>query len=274
MPAGVSSAGTDLDVLSGEALAFVDRLHRELRDERQRILAMRAERRPGAFVRAPEDFTVAPPPSDLVDRRVEITGPVERKMMINALNSGAKAFMADFEDACSPTWQNIVEGQRNVHDAARRTISLDTDAKSYRLNDETATLLIRPRGWHLVERHHEVDGAPISASLFDFGLTVFHNAREQLDRGTGPYFYFAKLEGHVEARLWNDACRLAEEWLDLPRGSIRATVLVETITGRVRDGRDPLRAARAARSGSTRAGGTTSSRASRRRGRCCRTARR
>src|SRR5215213_6252287 len=229
MPAGVGSAGTDVDVLSREALAFVDRLHRELRDERRRILQLRAERRPGTFVRAPEDFTVAPPPSDLVDRRVEITGPVERKMMINALNSGAKIFMADFEDACSPTWENVVDGQRNVHDAVRRTISLETAAKSYRLNDEIATLLIRPRGWHLVERHHEVDGEPISASLFDFGLTVFHNAREQLERGTGPYFYFPKLESHVEARLWNDACRLAEEWLDLPRGSIRATVLIETI---------------------------------------------
>ena len=151
-------------------------------------------------------------------------------MMINALNSGAKVFMVDFEDAFSPTWQNVLDGQRNVHDAARRTIELETPEKSYRLNDEIATLLVRPRGWHLVERHHEVDGEPVSASLFDFGLTVFHNAREQLERGTGPYFYFPKLEGHVEARLWNDACRLAEEWLDLPRGSIRATVLIETIT--------------------------------------------
>ena len=183
-----------------------------------------------SFVGAPEDFTVAPPPADLVDRRVEITGPVDRKMMINALNSGAKVFMADFEDANSPTWENVVEGQRNVHDAVRRTISLDTAEKSYRLNDEIATLLVRPRGWHLVERHHQIDGEPVSASLFDFGLTVFHNAREQLERGTGPYFYFPKLESHEEARLWNDACRLAEDALDLPRGSIRATVLVETIT--------------------------------------------
>jgi malate synthase len=193
------------------------------------LLAARAERRPGAFVHAPEDFTVAPPPADLVDRRVEITGPVDRKMMINALNSGAKVFMADFEDACSPTWENVLDGQRNVHDAVRRTISLETAEKSYRLNDELATLLVRPRGWHLVERHHEVDGQPISASLFDFGLTVFHNAREQLERGTGPYFYFPKLESHLEARLWNDACRLAEHALELPRGSIRGTVLIETI---------------------------------------------
>ncbi len=227
----MTTTGTsaEVDVLSREALAFVERLHRELRDERRRILELRRERRPGTFVRAPEDFTVAPPPPDLVDRRVEITGPVDRKMMINALNSGAKVFMADFEDACSPTWRNVVDGQRNVHDAVRRTIALETPEKTYRLNDEIATLLVRPRGWHLVERHHEVDGEPISASLFDFGLTVFHNAREQLERGTGPYFYFPKLEGHVEARLWNDACRLAEEWLDLPPGSIRGTVLIETI---------------------------------------------
>ena len=134
-------------------------------------------------MRAPEDFTVAPAPADLQDRRVEITGPVERKMMINALNSGAKVFMADFEDANSPTWDNVRDGQRNVYDAVRRTIELDTAEKSYRLNDETATLMIRPRGWHLLERHHEVDGAPVSGSLFDFGLVVFNNAREQLERG-------------------------------------------------------------------------------------------
>src|SRR5215204_4292768 len=196
MPADVSSAGTDVDVLSREALAFVERLHRELRDERRRVLELRRERRPATFVRAPEDFTVALPPPDLVDRRVEITGPVDRKMMINALNSGAKVFMADFEDACSPTWANAVDGQRNVRDAVRRTIALESGEKSYRLHDETATLVIRPRGWHLVERHHEVDGEPVSASLFDFGLCVFHNAREQLERGTGPYFYLPKLEGH------------------------------------------------------------------------------
>jgi malate synthase len=224
-----ADAAAEVDVLSREALAFVDRLHRELRDERRRILELRRDRRPGTFVAAPEDFTVASPPADLLDRRVEITGPVDRKMMINALNSGAKVFMADFEDACSPTWANVVDGQRNVHDAVRRTIALETPEKAYRLNDEIATLLVRPRGWHLVERHHEVDGEPASASLFDFGLAVFHNAREQLDRDAGPYFYFPKLEGHVEARLWNDACRLAEDLLDLPRGSIRGTVLIETI---------------------------------------------
>src|SRR5215213_6069454 len=229
MPAGVGSAGTDVDVLSREALAFVERLHRELRDERRRILELRAERRPGTFVRAPEDFAVAPPPPDLVDRRVEITGPVERKMMINALNSGAQVFMADFEDATSPTWSNVVEGQRNVYDAVRRTIELDTGEKRYALNGDVATLVIRPRGWHLPERHVLVDGAPISASLFDFGLCVFHNAREQLDRGAGPYFYLPKLEGHREARLWRKAFELAEDALALPRGSIRATVLIETV---------------------------------------------
>jgi malate synthase len=218
-------------VLSVEALAFVDRLHRELNPERERLLALRDERkgqRP-VFVPAPADFTVAPAPTDLQDRRVEITGPVERKMMINALNSGAKVFMADFEDANSPTWDNVREGQQNVHDAVRRTIELDTGEKSYRLNDETATLVIRPRGWHLLERHHEVDGAPISASLFDFGLVAFTNAREQLARGTGPYFYLPKLESHLEARLWAQAFAFAEQELGLPHGSIKCTVLIETI---------------------------------------------
>jgi malate synthase len=180
-------------------------------------------------VRAPADFTVAPAPADLQDRRVEITGPVDRKMMINALNSGARVFMADFEDANSPSWENVVEGQRNVHDAVRRTIELETGEKSYRLNDETATLVIRPRGWHLLERHHEVDGSPVSGSLFDFGLVVYHNAREQLERGTGPYFYLPKLESHLEARLWAEAFALAEEELGLPDGSIKCTVLIETI---------------------------------------------
>ena len=166
-------------------------------------------------MRAPEDFTVAPAPADLQNRRVEITGPVDRKMMINALNSGAKVFMADFEDANSPTWDNVRAGQQNVYDAVRRQIELDTPEKSYRLNDETATLVIRNRGWHMVERHHEVDGAPVSASLFDFGLTVFNNAHEQLARGTGPYFYLPKLESHEEARLWARAFRIAEDELGL-----------------------------------------------------------
>ncbi|HEV8461838.1 MAG TPA: malate synthase A [Gaiellaceae bacterium] len=218
-------------MLSREALEFVDDLHRELNPERERLLEARVARRglTPQFVRAPEDFTVAPAPADLQDRRVEITGPVERKMMINALNSGAKVFMADFEDANSPTWDNVRAGQQNVYDAVRRTIELETAEKSYRLNDQTATLVIRNRGWHMIERHHEVDGAPVSASLFDFGLTVFNNAEEQLARGTGPYFYLPKLESHEEARLWARAFALAEERLGLPRGSIKCTVLIETI---------------------------------------------
>ena len=218
-------------MLSREALGFVDRLHRELNPERERLLAAREARRGQTprFVRAPEDFTVAPAPADLQDRRVEITGPVDRKMMINALNSGAKVFMADFEDANSPTWENVRQGQRNVHDAVRRGIELDTPEKSYRLTEVTATLVIRNRGWHLVERHHEVDGQPVSASLFDFGLTVFNNAHEQLSRGTGPYFYLPKLESHEEARLWARAFRIAEDELGLERGSIKCTVLIETI---------------------------------------------
>ena len=218
-------------VLSPEALAFVDRLHRELNPERLRLLTMR-ERRAGVelhFVPAPEEFSVAPAPPDLRDRRVEITGPVDRKMMINALNSGARVFMADFEDANSPTWENVRDGQQNVHDAVRRTIELETPDKHYRLNEEVATLVIRNRGWHLVERHHLVDGEPVSASLFDFGLTVFANAHEQLERGTGPYFYLPKLESHEEARLWAQAFRIAEDELGLPRGSIKCTVLIETI---------------------------------------------
>jgi len=218
------------DPLSKDALSLVDHLHRELNPERERLLAARDARR-GAptFVRAPEDFVVAPAPADLQDRRVEITGPVDRKMMINALNSGAKVFMADFEDANSPTWDNVRAGQQNVYDAVRRQIELDTPDKSYRLDDETATLVIRNRGWHMVERHHQVDGAPVSASLFDFGLTVFNNAHEQLARGTGPYFYLPKLESHEEARLWARAFRIAEDELGLARGSIKCTVLIETI---------------------------------------------
>src|SRR5437879_5262696 len=175
------------------------------------------------------EWRVASVPKDLQDRRTEITGPVERKMMINALNSGAKVFMADFEDANSPTWDNVRDGQRNVYDAVRRTIELDTGEKKYRLNDQTATLVIRPRGWHLVERHCDFGAGPVSASLFDFGLVVFNNAREQLDRGTGPYFYLPKLESHEEARLWARAFALAEDELGLPHGSIECTVLIETI---------------------------------------------
>jgi malate synthase len=229
-------APADDEILSRDALAFVERLQRDLGPERARLLARRDERRgqrPDFLAETSEvregDWRVTAAPSDLQDRRVEITGPVDRKMMINALNSGARVFMADFEDACSPTWTNVVEGQRNLADAVRRRISLETAEKSYRLNDEIATLVVRPRGWHLVERHVAVDGEPVSASLFDFGLAAFHNAREQLELGTGPYFYLPKLESHLEARLWNSAFELAETELGLPAGSIRATVLIETI---------------------------------------------
>ena len=236
------SVAESVDVLAPDAVAFVERLHRELNRERERLLARRQER--WARLRSGEerpdfldgtrdvrdgDWRVAAAPADLGDRRCEITGPPDRKMMINALNSGARVFMVDFEDACSPTWTNVVEGQRNLAEAVRRTLTHETPERRYRLNDEIATLLIRPRGWHLHERHHVVDGKPVSASLFDFGLAVFHNAREQLERGSGPYFYLPKLESHLEARLWARAFALAEDELELPRGSIRCTVLVETV---------------------------------------------
>jgi malate synthase len=176
------------------------------------------------------DWQVAPPPADLQDRRVEITGPVERKMMINALNSGARVFMADFEDSASPTWANMVGGQANLMDAVRRTIEFDApDGREYRLNDQIATLLVRPRGWHLIEKHVLIDGDPVSGSLFDFGLYLFHNAAELLAGGSGPYFYLPKLESHLEARLWNDVFVAAQDLLGIPQGTIRATVLIETI---------------------------------------------
>ncbi len=229
-------------VLSPEALAFVAALHREFNPAREQLLARRQERQAAIAAGEPltfleetravreGDWRVAPAPPALEDRRVEITGPTDRKMMINALNSGAKVFMADFEDALSPTWWNILDGQRNLADAVRRTISFQNpDGRVYRLNERTATLVVRPRGWHLVERHILVDGKPISASLFDFGLSFFHNAREQLERGAGPYYYLPKLESHREARLWNDVFVAAQERLGIPRGTIRATVLIETI---------------------------------------------
>jgi malate synthase len=176
------------------------------------------------------DWRVAPVPADLQDRRVEITGPAgDRKMVVNALNSGARMYMADFEDANSPTWENVVGGQQNLTDAIERTISVETPEKSYRLNDEVAVLLVRPRGWHLVERHVEVAGRPVSASLFDFGVYLQRNAERLLERGTGPYFYLPKLESHHEARLWNDVFCFAQDALGLPRGTIKATVLIETV---------------------------------------------
>lgn len=181
-----------------------------------------------AYVRAGA-WKVAELPEDILDRRVEITGPVDRKMIINALNSGANVFMADFEDSNAPTWDNVLQGQQNLYDAVRRTIRLETPAKTYELAERTATLFVRPRGLHLPERHVTLDGAPIPGALFDFGLYFFHNARELRARGTGPYFYLPKLESHLEARLWNDVFSFAESTLDLPRGTIKATVLIETL---------------------------------------------
>ena len=229
-------------VLTPEALEFVRRLHRQFNPTRERLLTRRAERRERirrgerldflaetASVRDAQ-WRVAPAPRDLDDRRVEITGPVDRKMMINALNSGASVFMADLEDALSPTWENVIEGQNNLMDAVRRELALVTDdGRRYDLNADVATLVVRPRGWHLLESHVRIDDAPISASLFDFGLYFFHNARELMERGSGPYFYLPKMESHLEARLWNDAFNSAQDALDIPRGTIRATVLIETI---------------------------------------------
>ena len=228
----------DAEILSPGALGLVARLHDELNGDRLELLERRQERRREldagvrpSFVPAASGngWLVAPAPPDLRDRRCEITGPPDRKMMINALNSGARVFMCDFEDSCSPTWANIVDGQRNLRDAVRRTISVETPEKLYALNDETAVLVVRPRGWHLEERHVTVGGEPVSASLFDFALAFFHNAPELLARGSGPYFYLPKLESHEEARLWARAFAIAEEALGVPWGSIRCTVLLETI---------------------------------------------
>jgi malate synthase len=239
----LGAAGERFDeVLTGEALAFLADLHRRFEPARRDLLALRVQRQqdldrglePGflAETRAVREgeWRVAAAPPDLQDRRVEITGPVDRKMMINALNSGARAFMADFEDANAPTWANCVAGQVNLLDAVRRRIEYTSpEGKAYRLAAEIATLMVRPRGWHLLERHLEVDGAPISASLFDFGLFFFHNARELLDRGSGPYFYLPKLENRLEAELWNRVFVHAQGALGVPHGSVRATVLIENV---------------------------------------------
>ena len=241
--AGIELRGErDEEILAGDALEFVADLQRTFGGGREELLAARGKRQERLLagelpdflgetrpVREDGSWRVAEAPPDLRDRRVEITGPTDRKMVINALNSGARVFMADFEDANSPTWSNLVEGQRNMIDAIERTISLDTDGKSYRLNEQTATLLVRPRGWHLPERHLLVDGEPVSGSLFDFGLFMFHSAKRALANGTGPYFYLPKLESHLEARLWNDVFVHAQDALGIPRGTIRATVLIETI---------------------------------------------
>src|SRR5919109_3112893 len=230
-------------VLTPEAIDFAVELEREFGAERRRLLARRAEvqRRLDAGWKPdflPEtkairegDWRVAPIPRDLQDRRVEITGPTDRKMVINALNCGANVFMADFEDANTPTWTNLIEGQANLIDAVRRAIDYrdPQSGREYKLNDKPAVLFVRPRGWHLPEMHVTVDGVPMSGSLFDFSLYFFHNARELLANGTGPYFYLPKIESHLEARLWNDVFVQAQDAVGVPQKSIKATVLIETI---------------------------------------------
>ncbi|MDR3699096.1 MAG: malate synthase A [Candidatus Sulfopaludibacter sp.] len=239
-PAGPDRAA----VLTPEAMAFIAALERAFGAPRRALLEQRMQRQeaidagrlPGFLpetsdIRAAE-WTVAPIPADLADRRVEITGPVERKMVINALNSGASVFMADFEDSNSPTWANNILGQINLRDAVAGTISFTSpEGKVYALAPRTAVLMVRPRGWHLVEKHVTVAGEPVSASLFDFGLYFFHNAKALIAKGTGPYFYLPKMQSHLEARLWNDVFVFAQDYIGVPRGTIRATVLIETILG-------------------------------------------
>jgi malate synthase len=231
------------EILTPEAVAFVVRLQREHNARRKQLLSARVTRQAQLDAGHKPDFlpdtahvrnaewTVAPLPADLLDRRVEITGPVDRKMIINALNSGARVFMADFEDSTTPTWDNLIEGQLNLRDAVTKTITYSDTAtgKSYKLGDSPAVLFVRARGWHLEERHMLVDGEPVSGSLFDFGLYAFHNAKELLARGSGPYFYLPKMESHLEARLWNDVFVQAESELGIPPKSIKGTVLIETI---------------------------------------------
>jgi malate synthase len=246
LPAGVEITGAVTpafaEILTPDAIEFLVALQRRFDPRRRELLAMRAERQarldsgwtPDFLAETAEiragDWVVAPIPADMQDRRVEITGPVERKMVINALNSGAKVFMADFEDSNTPNWENSITGQINLRDAIRRTITFTSpEGKGYKLNEKVAVLMVRPRGWHLTEKHMLVDGAVMSGSLFDFGLYFFHNAKELLARGSGPYFYLPKMESHLEARLWNEVFVAAQELLGVPQGSVRATVLIETI---------------------------------------------
>ncbi len=230
------------EILTPEALGFLAKLQREFGPTRAKLLAKRVERQREIDAGKFPDFLpetkkireskwqVAPPPDDLLDRRVEITGPVVRGMVVNALNSGAKVFKADFEDACSPSWPNLLTGQINLRDAIDRNIDFASpEGKEYRLAEKTAVLMVRPRGWHYPEKHVFVDGQPMSGSLFDWGLFFFHNARKLIAKGSGPYFYLPKMESHLEARLWNDVFLLAQAELGIPRGTIRATVLIETI---------------------------------------------
>jgi len=231
----------DVDILSKDALAFLAKLQRAFNVRRKELLQNRVNRQieidagvlpnflPDTQAIRDGDWQVDPLPQDLLDRRVEITGPVTPKMIINALNSGATHFMADCEDSSAPTWRNMLEGQIALKAAVRGTLTVETPKKNYVLNDDRATLLVRPRGWHLEEKHVEVDGVAMSASLFDFGLYFFHNARTLVENGSGPYFYLPKLEHHEEAELWNDVFEMAQQFVDLPRGTIKATVLVETL---------------------------------------------
>src|SRR5438874_3041927 len=238
---GAIATGYD-EILTPDALSFIAKLHRAFESRRRECLQRRQDRQQAFDCGESLDFltetkhireadwSCAPIPRDLQDRRVEITGPTDRKMVINALNSGAKVFMADFEDANAPTWANMVEGQINLRDAIRRTITFtNPQGKEYRLNERTAVLFVRPRGWHLHEKHLLVDGEPASGAFFDFGLFFFHNVRALIAKGSGPYFYLPKLESHLEARLWNDVLVAAQDALGVPRGTIRATVLIETI---------------------------------------------
>src|SRR6266436_4758840 len=235
-------AQKEVGILTSEAKAFLTKLAAAFEPRRRELLARRRTVQqdidngklpdflPETAGIRQSDWKVAPIPRDLRDRRVGITGPVDRKMIINALNSGANVFMADFEDSNSPTWNNNIEGQHNLRDAVRGTIRYESpEGKRYQVGPNPATLFVRPRGWHLDEKHFLVDGKPISASLFDFGLFFFHNAAALLSKGTGPYFYLPKMESHLEARLWNDVFCFAQDELGIPRGSIRATVLIETI---------------------------------------------
>src|SRR5437016_14240511 len=240
IPAEITSQFAE--ILTPDALAFIAKLQREFGLRRDEALRVRQDRQlrfdagempdflPATKRIRESDWSCASIPRDLRDRRVEITGPTDRKMVINALNSGAKMFMADFEDANSPTWATMVEGQINLRDAIRRSIRFTSpEGKNYQLREQVAVLLVRPRGWHLPEKHMLVDGKPVSGSLFDFGLYFFHNATELMARGSGPYFYLPKMESHLEARLWNDVFKMAQDELGIPQGTIRATVLIETI---------------------------------------------
>ena len=235
-------ASVQARVLNKEATEFLNRLARTFESRRRELLTRRTVRQdeiddgklpdflPETASIRDSEWTVAPIPKDLMDRRVEITGPVDRKMIINALNSGASVFMADFEDANSPTWHNNLDGHVNLQDAIRGAIGFTSpEGKRYELNEKIATLVVRPRGWHLNEKHFQVDGKPISGSLFDFGLYFFHNAHALIAKGTGPYFYLPKMESHLEAQLWNDVFNFAQDSIGIPRGTIRATVLIETI---------------------------------------------